>query len=132
MRLAARGFAPRRFPPGHPARIPWRMSPRLPAMPWIRQSRRGACEVRFPRPLPLCDSLYLIRAIDESMVHGIALHVKNRFPIYNSVEIVRSKNESMRKPMLAKPVINVPRQLSQRSVFEALLHRSPISRADLA
>jgi len=34
--------------------------------------------------------------------------------------------------MPAKPIINVPRQLSQRSVFEALLHRSPISRADLA
>src|SRR5579862_9488684 len=27
---------------------------------------------------------------------------------------------------------NLTRQLSQRSVFEALLHRSPISRADLA
>src|ERR1700692_2085018 len=30
------------------------------------------------------------------------------------------------------PTPSVPRQLSRRSVFEALLHRSPISRADLA
>ena len=34
--------------------------------------------------------------------------------------------------MPSKPVTNVPRQLTRRSVFEALLHRSPISRADLA
>jgi DNA-binding MarR family transcriptional regulator len=34
--------------------------------------------------------------------------------------------------MSSKSVTNVPRQLSRRSVFEALLHRSPISRADLA
>jgi len=34
--------------------------------------------------------------------------------------------------MPSKSVTNVPRQLSRRSVFEALLHRSPISRADLA
>ena len=34
--------------------------------------------------------------------------------------------------MPSKSVTNLPRQLSRRSVFEALLHRSPISRADLA
>jgi predicted NBD/HSP70 family sugar kinase len=38
----------------------------------------------------------------------------------------------MRTATPYKPVTNVPRQLSRRSVFEALLHRSPISRADLA
>src|ERR1700735_1820989 len=30
------------------------------------------------------------------------------------------------------PIASVTRQLSRRSVFEALLHRGPISRADLA
>jgi len=34
--------------------------------------------------------------------------------------------------MLSQPMTSVTRQLSRRSVFEALLHRSPISRADLA
>ena len=34
--------------------------------------------------------------------------------------------------MPSQPTNSVTRQLSQRSVFEALLHRSPISRADLA
>lgn len=34
--------------------------------------------------------------------------------------------------MRPAPVTSVTRQLSRRSVFEALLHRSPISRADLA
>jgi len=34
--------------------------------------------------------------------------------------------------MPAPPTASVTRQLSRRSVFEALLHRSPISRADLA
>ena len=34
--------------------------------------------------------------------------------------------------MPAAPVASVARQLSRRSVFEALLHHSPISRADLA
>ena len=34
--------------------------------------------------------------------------------------------------MPSPPMTSVTRQLSQRSVFEALLHRSPISRADLA
>src|ERR1700689_2787336 len=34
--------------------------------------------------------------------------------------------------MPTPPVTSVTRQLSRRSVFEALLHRSPISRADLA
>lgn len=34
--------------------------------------------------------------------------------------------------MPAQPMASVTRQLSRRSVFEALLHRSPISRADLA
>src|SRR6201985_3971564 len=37
-----------------------------------------------------------------------------------------------RTPMPSPPMNSVPRQLSQRIVFEALLHRSPISRADLA
>src|ERR1700691_1636577 len=35
-------------------------------------------------------------------------------------------------PMPSPPITSVTRQLSRRSVFEALLHRSPISRADLA
>jgi len=34
--------------------------------------------------------------------------------------------------MPPQPITSVTRQLSRRSVFEALLHRSPISRADLA
>jgi len=34
--------------------------------------------------------------------------------------------------MISQPTTSLTRQLSQRSVFEALLHRSPISRADLA
>lgn len=34
--------------------------------------------------------------------------------------------------MPSQPLASVTRQLSRRSVFEALLHRSPISRADLA
>ncbi len=34
--------------------------------------------------------------------------------------------------MTSQPTTSLTRQLSQRSVFEALLHRSPISRADLA
>jgi predicted NBD/HSP70 family sugar kinase len=34
--------------------------------------------------------------------------------------------------MLSQPTNSLTRQFSQRSVFEALLHRSPISRADLA
>src|SRR5881394_2793349 len=34
--------------------------------------------------------------------------------------------------MPSPPTTSLTRQLSQRSVFEALLHRSPISRADLA
>ena len=34
--------------------------------------------------------------------------------------------------MPSQPTTSLTRQLSQRSVFEALLHRSPISRADLA
>ncbi len=34
--------------------------------------------------------------------------------------------------MPSQPMASVTRQLSRRSVFEALLHRSPISRADLA
>jgi len=34
--------------------------------------------------------------------------------------------------MPSPPIASVTRQLSRRSVFEALLHRSPISRADLA
>src|ERR1700722_10380815 len=38
----------------------------------------------------------------------------------------------MRPPMPSPPISSVTRQLSRRSVFEALLHRSPISRADLA
>ncbi|HXJ39221.1 MAG TPA: ROK family transcriptional regulator, partial [Bryobacteraceae bacterium] len=38
----------------------------------------------------------------------------------------------MRTPMPSPPIASVTRQLSRRSVFEALLHRSPISRADLA
>jgi predicted NBD/HSP70 family sugar kinase len=38
----------------------------------------------------------------------------------------------MRRPKPAPPLASVTRQLSRRSVFEALLHRSPISRADLA
>src|SRR6202048_1036443 len=38
----------------------------------------------------------------------------------------------MRTPMPSPPISSVTRQLSRRSVFEALLHRSPISRADLA
>src|SRR3977135_3349338 len=38
----------------------------------------------------------------------------------------------MRMPMPSPPIASVTRQLSRRSVFEALLHRSPISRADLA
>src|SRR5579883_1225832 len=38
----------------------------------------------------------------------------------------------MRTPMSPQPPTSVTRQLSRRSVFEALLHRSPISRADLA
>src|SRR5581483_6425544 len=38
----------------------------------------------------------------------------------------------MRAPMSSPPMASVTRQLSRRSVFEALLHRSPISRADLA
>ena len=37
------------------------------------------------------------------------------------------------KPLTpSPPITSVTRQLSRRSVFEALLHRSPISRADLA
>lgn len=35
-------------------------------------------------------------------------------------------------PISSQPTSRLTRQLSQRSVFEALLHRSPISRADLA
>src|SRR5690348_5311013 len=35
-------------------------------------------------------------------------------------------------PSPPPPMTSVTRQLSRRSVFEALLHRSPISRADLA
>ena len=38
----------------------------------------------------------------------------------------------MNKPLSSPPMASVTRQLSRRSVFEALLHRSPISRADLA
>src|ERR1700680_2661410 len=38
----------------------------------------------------------------------------------------------MSTPMPSPPITSVTRQLSRRSVFEALLHRSPISRADLA
>src|SRR3982750_2632715 len=38
----------------------------------------------------------------------------------------------MRTATPYKPVTNVPRQLSRRGGFEALLHRSPIPRADLA
>ena len=38
----------------------------------------------------------------------------------------------MRVAMPSQPTSSLTRQLSQRSVFEALLHRSPISRADLA
>src|ERR1700737_4342763 len=38
----------------------------------------------------------------------------------------------MRATMPSQPTPSLTRQLSQRSVFEALLHRSPISRADLA
>src|ERR1700684_3114183 len=34
--------------------------------------------------------------------------------------------------MPSPPISSVTRQLSRRSVFEPLLHRSPISRADLA
>lgn len=34
--------------------------------------------------------------------------------------------------MSSQPVSSVSRQLSRRSIFEALLHRSPISRADLS
>ena len=38
----------------------------------------------------------------------------------------------MRESTPSQPTNSLTRQLSQRSVFEALLHRSPISRADLA
>ncbi len=38
----------------------------------------------------------------------------------------------MRTTVPSPPITSVTRQLSRRSVFEALLHRSPISRADLA
>ena len=38
----------------------------------------------------------------------------------------------MGNPMPPPPITSVTRQLSRRSVFEALLHRGPISRADLA
>src|ERR1700732_3044708 len=38
----------------------------------------------------------------------------------------------MSAPMPSPPITSVTRQLSRRSVFEDLLHRSPISRADLA
>src|SRR5271156_1038213 len=38
----------------------------------------------------------------------------------------------MRTPMPSPPITSVTRQLSRRSIFEALLHRSPISRADLS
>jgi predicted NBD/HSP70 family sugar kinase len=38
----------------------------------------------------------------------------------------------LKTPMPSQPMASVTRQLSRRSVFEALLHRSPISRADLA
>src|ERR1700727_3807323 len=50
----------------------------------------------------------------------------------NAVMIVRRGDESMSAPMPSPPITSVTRQLSRRSVFEALLHRSPISRADLA
>src|SRR6202166_5357737 len=46
--------------------------------------------------------------------------------------IFRRGNESMSTSMPYPPITSVTRQLSRRSVFEALLHRSPISRADLA
>ncbi len=46
--------------------------------------------------------------------------------------IVRSRNELNDPPMVSQHSGNVSRQLSRRSVFELLLHRSPISRADLA
>src|ERR1700692_2611964 len=46
--------------------------------------------------------------------------------------IVRRGDESMSTSMPYPPITSVTRQLSRRSVFEALLHRSPISRADLA
>src|SRR5882757_9110146 len=36
------------------------------------------------------------------------------------------------KTAMPPPITSMTRQLSRRSVFEALLHRSPISRADLA
>jgi len=38
----------------------------------------------------------------------------------------------MKPPPPSPPITSVTRQLSRRSAFEALLHRSPISRADLA
>jgi predicted NBD/HSP70 family sugar kinase len=38
----------------------------------------------------------------------------------------------MNQPMALQPPTSVSRQLSRRNVFEILLHRSPISRADLA
>src|SRR6201994_3772128 len=43
-----------------------------------------------------------------------------------------SVTNQTRSSMPSAPVASVARQLSRRSVFEALLHRSPISRADLA
>ena len=46
--------------------------------------------------------------------------------------IVRIGDESNEIAMTTPPITSVTRQLSRRSVFEALLHRSPISRADLA
>src|SRR5580704_9983782 len=46
--------------------------------------------------------------------------------------IVRRGDESMSTSVPSPPITSVTRQLSRRSVFEALLHRSPISRADLA
>src|SRR6202046_5926369 len=46
--------------------------------------------------------------------------------------IVRRGDESMSSSVPSPPIASVTRQLSRRSVFEALLHRGPISRADLA
>src|SRR3569832_377704 len=50
----------------------------------------------------------------------------------NGAMIVRVDDESTRMTMPSPPMNSVTRQLSRRSVFEALLLRSPISRADLA
>ena len=54
VRPVAQGPAPLRSPPGHwSVLMPWRMSPRRRATPWIWQWTGGACDIGLSRPFPL-------------------------------------------------------------------------------